>query len=40
MLASKDQSLLVWWDSFFFFYHGLDVSDGVTWINFQFDSFA
>jgi hypothetical protein len=37
LLSSEDKSLLVWWDSFFILDLGLDVFDGVCWLNIKGD---
>merc|ERR1712180_441447 len=37
LLSSEDQTLLIWWDSFFVLDLGLDVVDGVTGFNFKGD---
>merc|ERR1712193_343083 len=35
LLTSEDESLLIWWDTFFVLDLGLDVLDGVSWLNVQ-----
>ena len=40
LFSSKDQSLLVWWDTFFVLNLGLHILNGVTWFNFQGDGFS
>jgi len=40
LLSSEDKSLLVWWDSFFILDLGLDVFDGVCWLNIKSDGFS
>merc|ERR1712135_113305 len=37
LLSSKDQTLLIWWDSFFVLDLGLDIVDGITWLNLKSD---
>jgi len=37
LLSSENQSLLVWWDSFFVLDFGFDIFDGVGGFNFQSD---
>merc|ERR1712215_278767 len=38
LLSGKDETLLIWWDSFFILNLGLHVLDGVTGLHFQGDS--
>merc|ERR1711962_1535382 len=40
LLTSKDQTLLIWWDSFFVLDLGLDIIDGVTGLNLKGDGLA
>merc|ERR1711962_1971525 len=40
LLTSKDQTLLIWWDSFFVLDLGLDVINGVTGLNLKSDGLA
>jgi len=40
LLSSEDESLLVWWDSFLVLDLGLDVLDGVSWLNIKGDGLA
>merc|ERR1711902_398692 len=40
LLSSKDQSLLVWGNSFLVLDLGLDILNGVRWFNFQSDGLA
>ena len=40
LLACEDESLLVWWDSFFVLDLGLDIFNGVRGLNVQCDSLA
>merc|ERR1712227_175760 len=40
LLSSKDQPLLIWWDSFLVLDLGLDIFNGVGWLNLQGDSFT
>jgi len=37
LLSSEDESLLIWWDTFFVLDLGLDVFDGVCWFNIKSD---
>ena len=37
LLSSEDKSLLVWWDTFLILDLGLDVLDGVSWLNIEGD---
>jgi len=37
LLSSEDKSLLVWWDTFLILDLGLDVLDGVSWLNIKGD---
>jgi len=39
LLTSEDETLLIWWDSFFILNLGLHVFDGVTWFHLQGDGF-
>ena len=40
LLSSEDQSLLIWWDSFFVLDFGLDILDSVRCLNLESDGFA
>ena len=40
LLSSEDKSLLIWWDTFFVLDLGLDVFDGVCWLNIKSDGFT
>merc|ERR1719152_232685 len=40
LLTSEDESLLIWWDTFFVLDLGLDVLDGVSWLNVQSDGLS
>jgi hypothetical protein len=40
LLSSEDKSLLIWWDTFFVLDLGLDVFDGVCWLNIKGDGFT
>merc|ERR1712033_43784 len=40
LLSGKDQSLLVWWDSLLILDLGLDVLDGIRWLNLQGNGLA
>jgi len=40
LFTSEDQSLLIWWDTFFVLDFGFDVLDGVGWFDFQSDGFS
>merc|ERR1719431_1393451 len=33
LLSSKNQTLLVWWNSFLILDLSLDIVDGITWLN-------
>jgi len=37
LLSSEDESLLIWWDTFLVLDLGLDVLDGVSWLNIKGD---
>merc|ERR1719450_1930407 len=37
LLSGKDESLLIWWDSFFVLDLGLDVLDGISWLDIKGD---
>ena len=37
LLSGEDESLLVWWDTFFVLDLGLDVFDGVCWLDIEGD---
>jgi len=38
LLSSEDESLLIGWDAFLVLDLGLDILDGVGWLNFEGDS--
>ena len=40
LLSSEDKSLLIWWNSFFVLDFGLDVFNGVSWLNIKSDGFS
>merc|ERR1712100_204631 len=40
LLTSEDESLLVWWDTFLVLDLGLDVFDGVSWLNIKSDGLS
>jgi len=40
LFTSEDESLLVWWDTFFVLDLGFDILDGVRWLNFESDGFT
>jgi uncharacterized membrane protein len=40
LLSSEDESLLVGWDAFLVLDLGLDILDGVTWLNIEGDGLA
>ena len=40
LLASEDQTLLVWWDAFLVLDFGLDVLNSVGWLDFEGDVLA
>jgi len=40
LFSGEDQSLLIWWDTFFVLDFGFDVLDGVGWFNFESDGFS
>ena len=40
LLTSKDESLLIWWDTFLILDLGLDVFDGVSWLNIKSDGLS
>jgi len=40
LLSSKDKTLLIWWDSFLILDLGLDIVDGVGWLNIKGDGLA
>merc|ERR1712100_209751 len=40
LLTSEDESLLIWWDTFFVLPMGLDVLDGVSWLNIKSDGLS
>ena len=40
LLTSKDESLLIWWDSFLVLDLSLDVFNGVCWLNIKGDGFT
>merc|ERR1712139_423961 len=37
LLSSEDKSLLVWWDTFLVLDLGLDVLDGISWLDIKSD---
>merc|ERR1719373_1005591 len=40
LLSSKDQPLLIWWDSFLVLNLGLHIFNRVRWLNFQSDGLS
>ena len=40
LLSSEDESLLIWWNSFFVLDLGLDILDGVSWLDVEGDGLA
>ena len=40
LFSSEDESLLVWWDTFFVLNLGLDVLNRVAWLNLESDGFT
>ena len=40
LLSGEDESLLIWWDTFLVLDLGLDVLDGVSWLNIQGDGLS
>jgi len=40
LLTSEDKSLLVWWDTFLILNLGLDILDGVSWLNIEGDGLS
>jgi len=40
LLTGKDESLLIWWDTFFVLDLSLDVFDGVCWLDIEGDGFT
>jgi len=40
LFSSENESLLIWWDSFFVLDFGLDVLDGVGWLDLQSNGFS
>jgi len=40
LLSSEDESLLIWWDTFLVLDLGLDVLDGVSWLNIKGDGLS
>merc|ERR1719281_1696970 len=40
LLSSEDESLLVWWDTFLVLDLGLDVLNGVSWLDIEGDGLA
>jgi hypothetical protein len=40
LLSSEDESLLIWWDTFFVLDLSLDVLNGVSWFNIEGDGFT
>ena len=40
LLTGEDESLLIWWDTFFVLDLGLDILDGVCWLDVEGDGFT
>jgi len=40
LLASENQSLLIWWNALFVLNLGLDILDGVGWLDLEGDGFS
>ena len=40
LLSSEDESLLIWWDSFFVLDFGFYIFNGISWLNIEGDSFS
>ena len=40
LLSSEDESLLIWWDTFFVLDLGLDVFDGISWLDIEGDGLS
>ena len=40
LLTSKDESLLIWWDTFLVLDLGLDIFNGVCWFDIEGDCFT
>ena len=40
LLSGEDESLLIWWNSFFVLDLGLDILDGVSWLDVEGDGLA
>jgi hypothetical protein len=40
LFSSKDESLLIWWDSFLILNFGFDILNGVCWLNVKSNSFS
>merc|ERR1719290_434553 len=40
LLSSKDQTLLVWWNTFLILDLGFNIIDGVAWFNLECDGFT
>ena len=40
LLTSEDKSLLIWWDTFLVLDLGLDVLDGISWLDIKGDGLA
>ena len=40
LLTSEDESLLIWWNSFLVLDLGLDILNGVCWLNVKSDGFT
>jgi hypothetical protein len=40
LLASEDESLLIWWDAFLVLDLGFDVLNGVRWLNIEGNGFS
>ena len=40
LLSGEDESLLIWWDTFLILDLGLDVFDGISWLNIEGDGLS
>jgi len=40
LLSSKDESLLIWWDTFFVLDFGFYIFNGISWLNIKGDCFS
>ena len=40
LLSSEDESLLIWWDTFFILDFGFYIFNGISWLNIEGDSFS